>query len=65
MSKYILSRVKPEVGFRIDVLDGIQIGRVVEDVRPSQEYVNVFAVRFEGSSNYVWILWLQRLCDVK
>lgn len=63
MSKYIISRVKPEVGFQIDVVDGIQIGRVVEDVKPSQEFVNVFAVKFEGSNHYVWVLYLKRLCD--
>lgn len=64
MSKYIISRVKPAIGFHIDVVDGIQIGRTIEDVRPSGEFVNLFAVKFEGSDNYVWVLYLQRLCDV-
>ena len=63
MSKYILSRVKPVVGCHIDVVDGIQIGRVVEDVKASSEFFNVYAVRFEGSDHYVWVLWMQRLCD--
>ena len=64
MSKYIISRVKPAIGFTIDIIDGIQIGRRIVDVKPSTEFLNVFAVRFEGSDSYVWVLYLQRLVDV-
>lgn len=63
MNKYIISQVKPTVGFSIDVVDGIKIDRKVVDVKPSQEFVNVFAVKFEGSNHYVWVLYLKRLCD--
>jgi hypothetical protein len=58
-----ISRVKPAIGFRIEVINGIGIGARVEAVEPSKEYLNLFRVKFEGSEGWFWVLYLQRTCD--
>lgn len=65
MSTYIISSVKPIVGCRLEVVDGIQIDNCIADVKASNEFVNVYYVRFESDNIYVKVIWLQRICDIE